>query len=246
MSEVVLVVLQRWDMAADLLNAAQRCAGLANGAHISVLALADSTTVALEAAYEEWAADAVVKAFHPHWHASHDAAAEMEERGGRADLIVIARPTEDDDRTTRQVFRAVLLKTGRPVLVVPPGWGARDFGRRVAIAWRHDEHTAKAVVPALRYIAGADRVFLLAGLRAGAPTPEIPGVLSEHGVSAELHLMPIGAGPFGEVLLAAIHERQGDLLIMGAYANNALHNLLYGGVTQFMLSHADFPVLMRY
>jgi nucleotide-binding universal stress UspA family protein len=33
---------------------------------------------------------------------------------------------------------------------------------------------------------------------------------------------------------------------MGAYAHSPLHDLVYGGVTKFMLGHADVPVLMRY
>jgi nucleotide-binding universal stress UspA family protein len=117
---------------------------------------------------------------------------------------------------------------------------------RVAIAWREDPHTAKAVLPALRYIATSDHVFLLAGLRKGTPTPGIPEVLAERHVSAEMHLTSVGTGAFGEALLAKVHELRADLLVMGAYANSSLHNLVYGGVTQFMLNHADFPILMRY
>ena len=71
-------------------------------------------------------------------------------------------------------------------------------------------------------------------------------MLTERGVAAVLQLMPIGPGGFGEALLARVHELGADLLVMGAYAHNPLHNLVYGGVTRFMLGHADMPVLMRY
>ena len=169
------------------------------------------------------------------------------ERGGRADLIVIARPAEVDNRGTRQVFRTALLKTRRPVLVVPRGTFARqDFGRRVVIAWRQDEHTATAVLPALRYIVRADRVFVLVGSRKSDAAPTIPEVLAEHQVPAELHIILIEQGAFGDALLTKAHQLSADMLIMGAYAHSPLHNLVYGGVTRFMLLHADLPLLMRY
>jgi nucleotide-binding universal stress UspA family protein len=36
------------------------------------------------------------------------------------------------------------------------------------------------------------------------------------------------------------------MLVMGAYAHSPLRELILGGVTQFMLGHADLPVLMRH
>lgn len=132
MSEVVLVVLQRLDTAAHLLRAALRLAELAmlaNGARINVLAVAEPASLAVQAAYEEWLADRRAAMFDPRWHAvPQDIAGTVEERGGRADLVVIARPVENDDRSARQAFRAALLKTDRPVLVVPPGGATENFG----------------------------------------------------------------------------------------------------------------------
>lgn len=248
MSEVILVVLQRPDTALGLLRAAERLAALANGAHVNALAAAPTAVPALKGAYNDWLAAPRATAVHAHWHALFDdIAAAIAERGARADFIVIARPAEDDDRALRQVFRTALLKTGRPVLVVPPGELARpDFGRRVAIAWRQDEHTARTVLPALRDIAHAEHVFVLAGTREGRTAPSVPQILAERDVAAALHLLPIGPGGFGEALLAKAHELGADMLIMGAYAHSTLHNLVYGGVTRFMLDHADLPVLMRY
>jgi nucleotide-binding universal stress UspA family protein len=247
MSEVILVVLQRSDTATDLLLAAERFAELADGARLNVTPATDVASLALEACYKDWLAGPHATAVEARWNPiAGDATDAVEERGARADIIVVARPAEDDDPGIRPIFRRALLKTARPILVVPPGRLAQhDFGCRVAIAWRQDEHTAKAVLPALRYIAHAERVFLLAGMRKdGAPI--VPEVLTEHEVRAELHVLSIGAGAFGQALLAKAHELTADMLVMGAYANGPLHKLVYGGVTRFMLQHADLPVLMRY
>ena len=166
------------------------------------------------------------------------------ERGSRADLIVAGQPLEDD-RLARQAFSAALFGTDRPVLLVPPGSTA-DFGRRVAIAWRDEKGAVKAVIPVLRWLAGAEQVHVLMGVRDGRPEPGMPRILLEHGISAELHVLPIGSEPFGQTLLNAVHQLSADMLVMGAYVHSPLRELILGGVTRYMLDHADLPVLMRH
>jgi nucleotide-binding universal stress UspA family protein len=178
--------------------------------------------------------------------AGADAAAEVEAQGSRADFIVVARPAPDDDRTTREAFRVALLRTDRPLLMVPPAGPVGPFGVRVAVAWRDDARTLKALVPALRLLGATEEVHLLAGVRPGAKAPSVPSVLVEHGVAAALHVLAIGPGPFGGVLLARARELGADMLIMGAYAHGPLRELLLGGVTRHVIAHAELPVLLRY
>jgi nucleotide-binding universal stress UspA family protein len=52
--------------------------------------------------------------------------------------------------------------------------------------------------------------------------------------------------PFGKTLLDTAHRLSVDLLVMGAYAHSPLRELILGGVTNYMLAHADVPVLMRH
>jgi nucleotide-binding universal stress UspA family protein len=269
MADVVLVVLRRPEMAAILLQAAQRIAILMGGARLNVLAVREPihvSALAAEALIEE--AESVVRARQQEqqrvavlrttfesW--VHDTAADARwseaegsapaiigERGSRADLIVTGQPLEDD-RLARQVFSAALFGTDRPVLLVPPASTAA-FGRRVAIAWRDEKRAVKAVIPVLRWLAGAEQVHVLAGVRHGAPAPGMPQVLLEHGISAELHVLQIGPEPFGQTLLNAVHQLSADMLVMGAYAHSPLRELILGGVTRYMLDHADLPVLMRH
>jgi nucleotide-binding universal stress UspA family protein len=174
-----------------------------------------------------------------------DLASEVEARGSRADFLVVAQPGPGDDKATGLAFRAALFRTERPVLMVPPGRQDQAFGRRVAIAWRDDPRTLKALVPALRLLSGAEEVHLLAGVRPGTPTPHPPAVLVEHGVPAALHVLSISARTFGELLLDRARELGADMLIMGAHAHTPLRAMLLGGVTSYVVAHADLPVLMR-
>jgi nucleotide-binding universal stress UspA family protein len=168
----------------------------------------------------------------------------VEERGSRADFLVVEQPARHDYGTSWQALHAALFTTDRPVLVVPSAV-TDDFGRRIAVAWRDDERTTKAVLSGVRCLARAQTVFVLAGVRDGGAST-MPAVLSEHGVDAELHTLAIGAGAFGATLMSKTHELGADMMIMGAYKHHPLREFLLGGVTRYMLTHADIPILMRH
>jgi nucleotide-binding universal stress UspA family protein len=273
MVDVIVAILGRRDTARGVLDAAYCLAGLAGQA--SVIALAVETPApsspfmaealmaemgdvqaaherdlvriaALKATFDTWAGDARDAGITVQWDAVPGPANQaIEQRGRRADAIVIARPMDDDDEATRHGFRAALFRTERPILVVPPGPSAR-FGRSVAVAWRDDGRTVKALIPALRFLSGAEQFHLLAGVREATAHPSVPAALVDRGINASLHILPIGAGVFGRMLLEKLHELGADMLVMGAYAHNPLREMVFGGVTKYVLDHADVPVLMRH
>ncbi len=273
MADVILAVLGRRETAHFVLDAAQCLAALVGRANIVALAVdapppasplaaealmaevgdveasreRDRRRIAsLKTTFDAWASGARQTGITVQWNEVEGTErAIVEERGRRADFIVIARPAEDDDAPTRREFQAALFHTERPVLVVPEVTSA-GFGRSVAIAWRDDSRTVKAVIPALRVLGGAGQVHVLAGVRAGAAEAAIPAVLHDHGISASLHVLPIGPEPFGKALLEKLHELGADMLVMGAYAHSPLREMIFGGVTRYMLDHADVPLLMRH
>jgi nucleotide-binding universal stress UspA family protein len=309
MAEVILAVLGRRHTVHAVLDAAHRLAALVGRASIVVLAVdapppafplaaealmaelgdvsasrrRDRMRIAsLRSSFDAWASDVRQAGIVVQWNEVEGAEMEVvEAHGRRADFVVIARPTQDDDAPTRHGFQAALLHTERPVLVVPqarvtqtvpqarvaqtvpevrtaqtvpqaraaetvPDGKPARLGRCVAIAWRDDSRTAKAVIPALRLLGSARQVHLLAGVREKAATPVIPAVLLDHGISASLHVLPIGQEAFGKALLEKAHELGADMLVMGAYAHRPLHEAIFGGVTRYVLDHADVPVLMQH
>jgi nucleotide-binding universal stress UspA family protein len=246
MADVILVVLDRPEAVPGLLAAAGCLAELMGSARVKALAATAGLRPAFEtrtngAAQPGDAIEVVV--------AGGDLAEAVDQRGRRADIVVIAQPRPDDAKPTREAFRAALFQTERPILVVPPT-GPRPFGRRVVIAWRDDERAIKAVMPALRFLGRAEAVHLVTGVREGAEKPgvarQVPSVFIEHGINAKLHVMPIGSAPFGQTLLGKAHELAADMLVMGAYAHSRLRDLILGGLTRHILSNADLPAFMRH
>jgi nucleotide-binding universal stress UspA family protein len=270
MPGVILAELDHPDVALHVLTAAAGLAQLTRASRINVLAIRTpplstiTTEEALTRQVEERVRDAEqrrvdrLKAIYGDWCGSVSgtvvewADAEgladkvMDEWGGRADFIVLKRPTEQQSAQERRAFNTALFATGRPVLMVPTDQPASAFGRRVAIAWRDDGRTIKAVLSALRLVGGAERVDVLAGSRDATSPPSLPDILEEHGIDAALHVLPItGQQVFGKALLAAAHDLGSDMLVMGAFARHPVRSLILGGVTRHMLAHADLPVLVR-
>lgn len=272
MPGVIVALLESPDSAPRLLSASERLAELVGGTRIDVLVVRvpPETTIlpseevltarkaanireqeqeraaALRSAFDYWAARTRSEGLSAQWVEREGLVdAVLRKRGATADVIVLRRPETHDRVPTQQELHTALFETDRPVLIIPPGPPVA-FGRRVAIAWRNDRPATRAVLSALRCRVPPEKVFVLAGVREGAPQPTVPDILWEHGIEAELHVLPIGPGVFGETLLAKAHELGADLIVMGAYRHSPMREFLLGGVTRFMLAHANIPILMRH
>jgi nucleotide-binding universal stress UspA family protein len=272
MAGVILAVLDHPSAAGSLLAAARRLAVLTAATHINVLLVrmpADAgiaqseevLTAEREAelrSAETRRADSVRTAFDSWLPATEQAGMTVEwidvvgiaeqlvgEHGRRADFLVVEQPAQQDYGTSWHAIRAALFATDRPMLVVP-ATATEDFGRRVAIAWRDDDQSAKGVLAGVRCLALAERLYVVTGVRIGSAAPTMPVILTGIGVKAELQTVSLGLGPFGAALLHKVHDLGADMVVMGAYMHSPLREFLFGGVTRYMLTHADIPVLMRH
>lgn len=274
MPGVVLAVIEHPDVAGRVLAAARCLAERAGAARIIVLAVRRPPietimpteeiltrtaeirirdeerrrTAALKAIFDVWAATAEQQSLATEWFDVEGRAEQVVgEWGRRVDFVVLKRPSQRYVEPERQAIHAALFDTDRPVLVVPPEWLPSSFGRRVAIAWRDDGRTSKAVLAALRWLGRAEHIDVLAGARPGPIAPRLPDIIEEHGIKAELHVLPVTEqDSFGEVLLAKAHQLACDMLVVGAFAHHPVRRMILGGVTRYMLAHADLPVFMRH
>jgi nucleotide-binding universal stress UspA family protein len=170
----------------------------------------------------------------------------LAEYGMAADLIVACR-TPDEEAVGRTTLEAVLLETGRPLLV-PPAAAMPAAIERVAIAWKPTQHTARAVAMAMPFIVRAKEVVVLTVAEPTdehAATDRLVRGFAWHGLAARAEgLQP---GPDGAVatLLTAASERA-DLLVMGGYGHTRIREWVFGGFTQQVLSDAPLPVLMAH
>ncbi len=169
-------------------------------------------------------------------------------RHGRfADLIVLPRPADDEAIASTVAFETALLETGRPVLIAPPA-GDIDFNKPVAFAWNGSREAARALAAGLPFLKGASRIVcVVAGKNvAENDTKPLEAYMARHGLKIELARADVPTIQAGPHVLAEARRVGAGLLIMGAYTHSRLRQLVFGGVTRYMLQNADLPVLMAH
>jgi protein CrcB len=265
MGEVVLAVLDRPESAPGLLSSAATLLNYGRGGRIEALAvrtppvaalmvadqpMTPAEEVRLRAKEQVWAT--AMRTVTERWDnpkpgaivtdfvdVEGDVAHFVGERGRRSDVVVV--PGGRGSARARDALHAAIFDTSRAVLIAPPE-GAGGFGRVVAVAWKDDIRAPKAVLAAMPILEKAETVHVL---RARVHEAVVPPILEEHGVPAVVHAVE-GHGPVGAQLLETAHRLGADMIVMGAYAHGEWREALLGGVTRYMLEHADLPLFMRH
>lgn len=170
-------------------------------------------------------------------------------RSRLADLVVMARTTTVGDASFQMILNAILMESGKPLLLAPPT-ATPTIGQHIAIAWNGSAEAARAVSSALPLLQEAEKVSILT-VPENEHNPkhtkaeELAQYLAWHGIAAVGEPLT-GNGNAGAALLSACQNIQADLLVMGAYTHSRLRQLIMGGVTQHVLAHAEIACLLRH
>jgi nucleotide-binding universal stress UspA family protein len=160
------------------------------------------------------------------------------------DLIVLARRGARGG--AHDTVQAALLETGRPVLLVPPQPMA-TIGRTVLVAWNGSPQAARALAGAMPFLASAAAVTIIAVSDAPPIRPaaeDLARMLAWHGITASHRQLPQAGKRVRDLLLLEAQAMGADLLVQGAYSHSRMRQIVFGGVTEHMLDHAELPVLM--
>lgn len=173
----------------------------------------------------------------------------MARYGRVADIIIVGRPPADDSGASIVVFETALFDTGKAVIVVPPGpLQAPIIEAPAVVFWTGSAEAAHAVSAAMPLLVAAESVAIIPSSTGGKPTEAAPlaEYLAWHGVRAQSRdPLPITPTAGGELLMAAKREGAG-LLVMGAYTQSRVRQLIYGSVTKHVLTRTMLPVLMAH
>lgn len=166
-----------------------------------------------------------------------------------ADLVVVPQPR---DAFESELVHAVLMQSGRPVLLVPES-GAPTLGERVLVAWKESRESARAAADALPLLAHAKAVRVLSISAGGDETVrevladrDIAAWLAHHGVEATVRHEVAEDVDAGNFILSRAADFGADLIVMGAYSRPRLSEVVLGGVTRLMLQTMTVPVLMSH
>lgn len=156
-----------------------------------------------------------------------------------ADLLITGVGPVPGDLSTHADTGDLILRAGRPVLVVPDANVTADF-RNVVIAWTDTRECRRAVMDALPMLHGADRVTLVEAsndpLGARDGIDDLAGWLDRHGIGAD-RIVSRMKGSGAQTLAAIATEVEADLVVAGAYGHSRIREWAFGGVTRDLLLH---------
>jgi nucleotide-binding universal stress UspA family protein len=170
------------------------------------------------------------------------------EYGRLFDLIVIGRSPSDDVGEVTETCEAALFDSGRPVLLAP-GKPVKALGETVVISWNGSTETARTIALGRPFLDAAKSVFVLTveGATVSGPTGEqVAAYLARRGIEAKALTAAPGERSQGEAILEETAALGADLLLKGAYTHSRLRQMVFGGPTKHILSHAALPVLMAH
>ena len=170
------------------------------------------------------------------------------ERGRLSDLVVAARPTADGDAKEEVIAESVLMESGSGLLLIPHG-SVSDLSGNAAVAWNGSAEAARAVHRALPLLVQANEVAIMApeeGSMRGPGPEALAAYLALYGIHCHVHNLPTNWTNIGDALLEIAHQEQAAFVVMGAFSQGKLRQLILGGATRFMLNHADLPVLFTH
>ena len=168
-----------------------------------------------------------------------------------ADLIITGiSPTALLDPSRHSDTTDLIMRAGRPVLIVPPDANRLRL-ERIVVGWKNSREARRAALDALpllkwaRHVAvveiAAERDLAAARVR----LDDVVAWLRGHGVAAT----PVAAAARGSDAehLNEIVQRQGaDLIVAGAYGHNRLREWALGGVTRDLLLCSDRYTLVSH
>ncbi|HUB13013.1 MAG TPA: universal stress protein [Acetobacteraceae bacterium] len=168
-------------------------------------------------------------------------------RARTADLTVLGRAA-DGEAVTLDLLEAVLLDSGRPLLIAPEQ-SPEHIGRHIAIAWKDTPEAARAVAAVLPMLPGAEAITVIAVqedvARDTGAAARLSHALLWQNRATTLKIVPPGSDT-AEVLLGTATDAGADLLVMGGYSHSRMREAVFGGVTRRVLRAAGLPVLMAH
>ena len=170
-----------------------------------------------------------------------------------ADLVVVAQKDGAWLQSSHlDIDDAIILGSGRPVLVIPNDGLCPTAARRVLVAWNQSREATRAVFDALPLLQQAEDVAIVTlapdetALPSPAAEPHICAALARHGVKGRVTQSVTVHTDIGRSLTQQAISHRADLLVMGCYGHSRLREFVLGGASRHQLQHMLIPVLMSH
>ncbi len=147
----------------------------------------------------------------------------------------------------------LLLRSGKPIIVVPQSFQAIPLKEEAAVAWDGSRSAARALTDAMQILETKNRLDVIRLISSDEdeakrvlPEHDLVAHLELHGINANLVQIKQGRQRAGQVILDHCQKTKPDVLVMGAYGRGKFGTLLFGSTAQYVLKHMTVPVLLSH
>lgn len=184
------------------------------------------------------------------WHQESGHVDEVLARHGLvSDLIAVPRPKIKKGVMRRspmgQAIETILLSTGRPVLIEPPNMNVKRCSR-IAIGWNASVECSRALAMTMPWLVEMDEVNVLISKKRKSSVKSLVDYLGWYGVKANIVLLDGKGESIGEAMLNVCAEIKADFLIVGGFSHARARELLFGGVTRYLLKNSNIVTIMTH
>jgi nucleotide-binding universal stress UspA family protein len=184
--------------------------------------------------------------------AEGDVAQGISNRARYADLVILGQYEWQGSPETHPlpIAHSVVLRCGRPVLVVPAAVEQSALAR-IAVAWDGSREAVRAVHDALPLLRLSSSVQIVTIIPPSAEDTEVDAAslsahLAKHGIEIETDMIQIRTVEEYDSLRKQIEQGDYDLLVMGAYSHPMWLEFIFGGVTRSVLLSSKIPVFVSH
>src|SRR5664279_176118 len=174
------------------------------------------------------------------------------DRARYADLVILGQYEWQGPHVVHPlpIAHSVVLRCGRPVLVVPAAVGPISFAK-AAIAWDGSREVVRAVHDALPLLALSQSVEIVTIIPPSAVESDddpkhLSAHLANHGIKIEAGAIQIRSEDEPIALRQHTEKAHYDLLVMGAYSHPMWLEFIFGGTTESVLRSSKIPVLVSH
>jgi nucleotide-binding universal stress UspA family protein len=189
------------------------------------------------------------------WEAATGLPADVVARRARStDLLVLgqADPEQGTLHSPMALVEDALMRTGRPLLLVPYAGRFETVGSNVLVGWNDSREAARAVHDMLPLVGSSTKATILT-IQHGRefesdrelPNAEIAAHLARHGLQVmATRAVRDASVSDADILLNCASDLGADLLVIGGYGRSRAREILLGGITRDLLRCMTLPVLM--
>ena len=167
-----------------------------------------------------------------------------------ADLVVMAKDEANSAQWDQDTVQAqVIRQSGRPVIIVPPGYEGSTIGDNIVLGWSNTREATRAAHDVLTLFSNDSKVSIVRVDHGGGREMEdyaiidLAAAFDRHGVSAIVSHLDGSGNDVSAVLLRHAFEQGADLIATGAFGHSRFYDFVNGAVTQALLRDAELPVL---